>query len=163
MGCATTGRNAYEAAPAGPDRAIDGDPRSSGQDDAALKGPVLERGAFIRAVLHRNRSIESARQAWRAALARFHQSGALDDPMVTLDFAPLSIAAPGVRFGWDATISQRLPWPGKLSLDEAVASAEADATRSDFESARRELALTASLLFDQYFRLLSGTDQDDRR
>jgi outer membrane protein TolC len=47
--------------------------------------------------------------------------------------------------------SQRLPWPGKLGLDEAVARAEADAVKSDFEASRRELALTASLLFDDYF------------
>jgi outer membrane protein TolC len=44
-----------------------------------------------------------------------------------------------------------LPWPGKLALDEAVAQAEADAARSDFEASRRELALTAALFFDQYF------------
>jgi outer membrane protein TolC len=120
-------------------------------DDASWSGPVLEREAFVRAVLSRNRTIEAARQALRAAVARVRQSGAIDDPMVTLDVAPLSIAAPGVRFAWDATVSQRLPWPGKLSLEEAAAKAEADAARSDLESERRELALTASLLFDRYF------------
>src|SRR5580692_4108128 len=71
--------------------------------------------------------------------------------MVTVDIAPLSIGSSSTRFGWDAMISQHLPWPGKLALDEAVAHAEADAARSDFEASRRELALTASLLFDQYF------------
>jgi outer membrane protein TolC len=48
-------------------------------------------------------------------------------------------------------VSQRLPWPGKLSLEATVARAEADAQRSDYEAARRELALSASLLFDDYF------------
>ena len=48
-------------------------------------------------------------------------------------------------------VSQRLPWPGKLSLEETVSKAEADAQRCDYEAARRELALTASLLYDDYF------------
>ncbi|HTB77449.1 MAG TPA: TolC family protein, partial [Polyangiaceae bacterium] len=41
--------------------------------------------------------------------------------------------------------------PGKLSLEETVAKAEADAQRCDYEAARRELALAASLLYDTYF------------
>jgi cobalt-zinc-cadmium efflux system outer membrane protein len=121
------------------------------EDDHLFRGPTLDRGAYVQAVLSRNRSIESARQAWRAAVGRMRQTGSLEDPMVTVDVAPLSIGSSNARFGWDAMVSQRLPWPGKLALDETVAHAEADAARSDFEAARRELALTASLLFDQYF------------
>lgn len=71
--------------------------------------------------------------------------------MVTLEVAPLSIGSSSARFGYSGSVSQRLPWPGKLSLDESVARAEAEATRSDFEATRRDLALTASLLYDQYF------------
>jgi outer membrane protein TolC len=71
--------------------------------------------------------------------------------MVNADIAPLTIGSSGTRFSWDAMVSQRLPWPGKLGLHEAVARAEADAMKNDFESSRRELALTASLLFDDYY------------
>jgi outer membrane protein TolC len=79
------------------------------------------------------------------------QAGSLEDPMVNLELAPLSVGSTTARLGYTAMISQRLPWPGKLSLEEAVAEAEADAEKSDYELARRELALTASLLYDQYF------------
>jgi hypothetical protein len=48
-------------------------------------------------------------------------------------------------------VSQHLPWPGKARARRGRRQAEADAARSDFEASRRELALTASLLFDQYF------------
>jgi outer membrane protein TolC len=119
--------------------------------DQALTGAVLERPTFVQEVLRRNRSLESARQAWRAATARSRQSGVLDDPMVEVGVAPLSIGSSSARFGWEAGVSQHLPWPGKLGLDEAVARAEADAAKSDLEASRRELALTASLLFDDYF------------
>jgi len=133
------------------DRAGTVDRRQAAEDDSALTGPVLERAAYVRAVLHRNRSVEAARQGWRAAVARVRQSGALEDPMVTLEVAPLSIGSSTARFGYNAMISQRLPWPGKLPLEDAVAKAEADADRSDYEATRRELALTASLLYDDYF------------
>jgi outer membrane protein TolC len=147
--CATTGRPALGAPPANPQRPDDG--AGANADDQVFSAPVLERAAFVQAVLRRNRSLESSRQAWRAAMARTRQSGVLDDPMVNFEVAPLSIGSSSARFGWDAMISQRLPWPGKLGLDEAVARAEADAAKSDFEASQRELALTASLLFDEYF------------
>ncbi|MGH7434038.1 MAG: TolC family protein, partial [Polyangiaceae bacterium] len=115
------------------------------------RGPVLDRASYVRAVLRRSRSIESARQGWRAAIARVRQAGTFDDPMVSLEVAPLSIGSPSARLGWTGMVSQKLPWPGKLSLEETVAKAEADAQRSDYEAARRELALTASLLYDDYF------------
>ncbi len=150
MGCATTGTESYDSMRAEVDRGIV-DERPSTEDDAVLTGPVLERSAYVRVVLRRSRSIESARQAWRAAIARVRQAGAFEDPMVALEVAPLSIGSSTARFGWSGTISQQLPWPGKLSLEETVAKAEADAQRCDYEAARRELALTASLLYDAYF------------
>ena len=138
LACAATTRSAY------------GD---AGDDDhdGGLNAPVLERDALVRAVLRRNPSLESARQAWRATLARSRQAGALEDPTVAAAIAPLSIASSSARVGWEATVSQRLPWPGKLRLDGAVAEAEADAAENDFEASRRDLALAASLLFDDYF------------
>jgi|HubBroStandDraft_6_1064221.scaffolds.fasta_scaffold195058_2 cobalt-zinc-cadmium efflux system outer membrane protein len=150
LGCATTGAESYDSMRAEADRAVASD-RQQKEDDDALSGPVLDRAAYVRAVLRRSRSIESARQAWRGAIARVRQSGAFEDPTVALEVAPLSIGSPSARLGWTGTVSQRLPWPGKLSLEETVSKAEADAQRSDYESARRELALTASLLYDQYF------------
>lgn len=150
LGCAATTHTSYDAVRSHWDPGDDLVPRRAA-DDRALTGPVLTRAVFVQAVLDRNPSLESARQAWRAAAARVHQAGAFDDPMVTVDLAPLSIGSSKTRFSWDAMVSQKLPWPGKLALDDAVASAEADAARSDLDSARRELALTASVLFDQYF------------
>jgi cobalt-zinc-cadmium efflux system outer membrane protein len=150
LGCATTGTESYGAMHAEADRGV-ADDRQQAADDATLNGPVLDRAAYVRAVLDRSRSIESARQAWRAAIARVRQSGAFEDPMVSLEVAPLSIGSSSARLGWTGMVSQRLPWPGKLSLEETVSKAEADAQRCDYEAARRELALTASLLYDDYF------------
>ncbi|HTB77791.1 MAG TPA: TolC family protein, partial [Polyangiaceae bacterium] len=151
MGCATAGRSAFGSTTPDAAGTTDESAVAGADDDQALSGPVLDRAAYVRAVLHRSRSIESARQAWRAAIARVRQSGAFDDPMVSLEVAPLSIGSSSARFGWTGMVSQRLPWPGKLSLEETVSKAESDAERCDYEAARRELALTASLLYDDYF------------
>src|SRR3954464_1664972 len=57
-------------------------PSSSPRDDQALglKAAALDRPAYVRAVLDRNPTLESARQGWRAALSRVRQSGTLEDP-----------------------------------------------------------------------------------
>jgi outer membrane protein TolC len=116
-----------------------------------LNAPVLERSAYVRAVLQRNPSLESARQGWRAALARVGQAGVLDDPMLDLGVAPLSIGSAKAPFGYEVALSQRLPWFGKRGFEATAARAEADAVKSDYQALRRDLALSALLLYEQYF------------
>ncbi|MGH7326853.1 MAG: TolC family protein, partial [Polyangiaceae bacterium] len=151
FGCATGGRDSYDSLRADVDRSADVDARTRVADDRALSGPELTRSTYVSAVLDRNPSIESARDAWRAAVARVRESGALEDPKVSFDVAPLSIGASSTRFGYVVAASQRVPWPGKLAFEEEVTKAEAQAAKSDFEGARRELALTAAVLYDEYF------------
>ena len=62
MGCATTGHASYESMRSEVDRAGAVDRRQQAEDDSALTGPVLERAVYVRAVLHRNRSVEAERQ-----------------------------------------------------------------------------------------------------
>jgi cobalt-zinc-cadmium efflux system outer membrane protein len=112
---------------------------------------VLARNAYVRAVLSINPSIESARQGWRAALARTRQAGAFDDPMIDVSVAPLSFGSSRARTGYEVGIHQQLPWFGKRSLERDVMIAEAAASASDLEAVRRELAMTALVLYDQYF------------
>lgn len=150
----TAGASYYHAQSADPaadpERSVTAAPRNPSADPLP-RADVLEREVFVRAVLARNPSIESARQGWRAALARVRQSGAFDDPMIELQLAPLSLASSKAPFGYEAMVSQNFPWFGKRSLDAAVADAEAQAVKSDFEGTKRELALTALMLYDQYF------------
>ena len=112
---------------------------------------VLERSVYVRRVLANNPSIESARQSWRAALARVNQAGAFEDPMLELGVAPLSVGSAKAPLGYEVGLSQKLPWFGKRALEASIGSAEAEAAKSDYESVRRELALTALVLYDQYF------------
>jgi outer membrane protein TolC len=118
-------------------------------DDAAPER--LSRAKLVEAVLARNPSVTSAREAWRAALAAFPQATALDDPMLEYGLAPLSIGASQVDFGQMVQLGQRFSWPGKRALAGQVTLAEAEAAREDYEATRLRLALMASLLYDQYY------------
>ena len=112
--------------------------------------PVLERAEYVRAVLRQNPTVESARQGWRAAVSRIKQAGPFDDPEVELGLAPLTVGSKA-PFGYELAVSQRLPWFGKRSLESAAATAEAGAAKSDYEITKRDLALSALVLYDQYF------------
>lgn len=116
----------------------------------------LDRNDLIRAVLNRNPSIDSARQAWQAAVYRYPQVIALEDPMMAYAFAPDSIGNKTfndqpLRFGQTIELSQKFPFPGKRSHQGKVTLAEAQKMQGDFESVKLELALTASTFFDDYY------------
>lgn len=130
--------------------AADTSPHAHGGDALFAGIERLSRADLVGAVLERNPSLDAARRGWKIALARHPQAAALDDPTVAYSFAPLSLGG-GARFGHEITVSQRIPFPGKRAFAAAVAQAEADAARQDFEAARLSLALVASNLLDDYF------------
>ncbi len=116
----------------------------------------LDRNELIGAVLNRNPSIESASQAWRAAVYRYPQAIALDDPMISYAFAPGSIGNQTfndqpLRFGQTIELSQKFPFPGKRALQGEVTLADAQKMQGDFELVKLELALTTSTFFDDYY------------
>jgi cobalt-zinc-cadmium efflux system outer membrane protein len=123
----------------------------AGHQALLFQAAVLERAAFVRAVLERNPSIEAARLGWRAALARARGAGTLQDPVLDLGVAPLSIGSAQAPFGFAASLSQTLPWFGKRALESAASAAEAEAVASDLEAVERELAFSAVVLYQQYF------------
>ncbi len=131
-------------------------------DERAIAAPALDRCAFVAAVLDRNPSIDAARQAWRAALAHARSTGAIEDPTVAVEIAPLSIGSSTAPLGISASFSQRLPWPEKLMLDDAAAKDDARAAEKDFEKARRELALAAAVLWDDYFVAVRSIETNER-
>jgi len=126
-------------------------PAPPAADDPFAGHATLERQALIAAVLARNPSIASARWAWRAALARYPQDTALDDPMLEYGLAPASLGSSRVDTGQRAVLSQAFPFPGKRALRGEIALAEAEAAASDFAAVRLRLATLASLLFDQAY------------
>lgn len=111
----------------------------------------LTREELVTEVLHRNPSLESARQAWRAALARPAEAGSLDDPRLGAALAPWSLGSDTVNAAYTFEISQALPFPGKLALREEIALADAEASGHDYAATRLRVALLASQLYDDYY------------
>ena len=149
--CATSGRSSYDEMRKDY-AAIQGRMREAHvKDDDAFGAAPLSRAALARAVLDRNPSVESARQAWRAALARYRQAGAYEDPMLELGAAPLSFASSDAPIGYEIGISQRIPLGGKRDAAAELAVAEAEAASIDYDAVRLQLALAASQLYDEYF------------
>ena len=159
LGCASTSQTAVpRVVPAGSSQSSPGEAELRGASERAVRAPVLERAAFVRAVLESNPTLEAARHGIGAAIARVRQSGAFEDPMLELGVAPLSIASSGTPFGFEVGASQKLPWFGKRGLETEAAQAEADAARSDYEAMKRELGLTAVALYDDYFLAARSLD-----
>ncbi len=122
-------------------------------------GDVLSRKALIRAVIRRNPEVDARRQALRAARARRAQVSALDDPEVAYGFAPMTIGSG--TFGQTVQLSQRFPWPGKRSSLGESAELESDAARQDVRVTELDLALEASLLFDDYYLVHRALEVND--
>jgi cobalt-zinc-cadmium efflux system outer membrane protein len=124
---------------------------AQGEGELFAGAAHLERAALVEAVLARNPDVESARLAWRAALADYPMTTALDDPMASYRLAPLSVRDDRAPFGQQIELEQRIPFAGKRRLAGEVALAEAEAMREELTSVRLELALMASNLYDDYF------------
>ncbi|MEE9280614.1 MAG: TolC family protein [Myxococcota bacterium] len=126
--------------------------RATDVGDRLFEGaPFLERQELIRQVLERNPTLRAARYAWRAALERYPQVTALDDPLLGAGVAPRSIGSSRANDAPKFDLSQKLPFPGKLRLRGEAVLAEAEAASHDFASVRLRLATLASLLFDDHY------------
>jgi outer membrane protein TolC len=95
--------------------------------------------------------VGASRDTWRAALARYPQVTALDDPMFSYDLRPRSIGSDEVDTANDFGVSQAIPFPGKLALRGKAALAEAESAQNDVDTERVQLATLASRLFDEYW------------
>lgn len=111
----------------------------------------LERSNLLETVITVNPSLESARQAWRAMLAKYPQAISWDDPMTSFTFPPGTISSKTVNFGYEIDLKQKFPFPGKLSLRGKIALAEAGSAEEDYEWVKIQLATAASNLYDDYY------------
>jgi len=122
----------------------------------------LERPALIEAALRRNPGLAAAHSAWGAALARYPQATAFEDPMFDAALAPASFGSDEVDTGFRVGVSQALPFPGKRGLRGELALAEAEAGAQAYASEQLALAEAASLLFDDYYLGARASEQNVR-
>lgn len=105
--------------------------------------------------LENNPDIRSAEQRWRAAQARPSQEGSLPDPMVNAAyhnesfdrFTQGSSDFSWLRFG----IEQEIPFPGKLSLKEEVATHVADREGAMYRATTLNVLTRLRVAYNDYF------------
>ncbi len=121
---------------------------------ALVRAPVLDRRALVEAAIAANRDVEAMRQGWRASVLQVPAAGALDDPMLQYEVAPLSIGSSVVRYGNGFSLRQKLPFPGKRGLEADTAAFEAEAREGDYHALQQVIAARASQLYDDaYFNV----------
>ncbi len=104
--------------------------------------PAQDLDALVNELLQRNPSILAARRAVDAKRAQIIPARTLPEPSVS--FETMGNLIPPTLMGGDPSsarvlrFSQEIPFPGKLSLQGQMASAEADAEMWKYEEVRRE-------------------------
>ena len=129
----------------------DGGPAFGGSAELAVD-------ALVERVLARNPTLPQMVAAWQAASAKIPQVTSLEDPFFGTTVAPASIGSNQVDFGGRLEISQKLPWPGKLGLRGAGASAEANAAGNDVEDVQLQLIEAARMAFYDYYLVYRAID-----
>jgi outer membrane protein TolC len=127
--------------------------------------------ALVAEALQHNPEIRAARFEYQAALERRAPAGSLDDPM--LEFGVVNASLPLSLRREDMTmqmlgLSQKLPFPGKRRLREAVAGSDAEAIGHAADEATnrvvRDLRVVyANLALADRAMVLTGRTQDTLR
>jgi len=99
--------------------------------------------SLVAVALDQNPGIAAAAERVRAAEARIPAAGARPDPVLSLSLSNLPVSEPGFAdFMTMKTIglSQRLPYPGKLSLAQDAERSQARAAAAALEEVRLDVA-----------------------
>jgi cobalt-zinc-cadmium efflux system outer membrane protein len=109
-------------------------------------------GLVTRYATEHNPAIRSARHAWQAARARITSEQAYENPMVTYDPDTGNMAE--TRSGPQETgigFSQRIPFPGKLSLRGDIADEQARAANERLQATVQEIARQVRTRYAEHY------------
>jgi outer membrane protein TolC len=111
----------------------------------------LDLGRLIAVAFKNNPRLKAARLQWAAVVEKYPQAVAYEDPVLGyshfIESVETKVGPQEQRF----SISQRIPFPGKLSLKGDIVAREAQIAKLEFEQATRDLIVE---LKDAYYELL---------
>jgi outer membrane protein TolC len=117
---------------------------------ASPESPDKDLQNYLSLALANNPQLKAFEQRYEAAMQRIPQAAALPDPMLQVTSFVESVQT---RTGPQENVlmlSQKIPWFGKLSSREDVASAEAEALWFAYQNQQLMLARRVSLAFYEY-------------
>lgn len=87
---------------------------------------------------------------WQAAVARYPQVTSIEDPTLAYSVAPRSIGS-GNELGQSVSLTQPLPWPGRLADRGETALAGADAQRALVDDEHRHHLVESRAMYAEYW------------
>ncbi len=128
----------------------------SGQTDAnALTAQEVTVQQLVAIALARNPAIKSAAERFQAQQARAPQARSLPDPMVSGgwmgNITPFKVMDGDPSSYRGLTVSQGLPYPGKLALRGKIADRKAEAGRWEYEQTQRRVVADVKAAYYTYF------------
>lgn len=110
---------------------------------------------LVGVALAQNPAIKSAAERFQAQRARAPQARSLPDPMVSGgwmgNITPFSVQKGDPSSYRGLTVSQALPFPGKLGLRGKIADREAEAGRWEYEQTERQVVAEVKAAYYAYF------------
>ena len=89
---------------------------------------------------HENPDIAAARAAWRAKVEGYRVARGLPDPQLTATYFPDPLQTRLGPQDWNLSLSQKIPFPGKLSKAGEIVKTEAHIARLRLDKAVRTIA-----------------------
>lgn len=131
--------------PVGPSVAADQSPSSQ----------VLTLDDVVSEALAKNPGVQSALHSVNAQQHKIPQAESLADPMVSVgwngNLAPFSVQEGDPSSYRGVSVSQQIPYPGKLRLRGQIAAKDVDAAQWDYEAVRRRLVADVKAAYYEYF------------
>jgi len=132
---------------------------------AIIRGPIL---ADLLAHAYRtNPNIKAAREDWRAKVERYRVDTGLEDPEIMAEgmYMTKTLGETARPEDWKVSLTQMIPFPGKLGKAGEVATAEAQIGRLKLDAAVRDVTVQIresyqELLYIQEARRIAGQNRE---
>ena len=115
----------------------------------------LDLDALVKSALEKNPKIKSLEDAARASKFRIRPAGALPDPVIGLGLKNMGLTrwtvGEEVMSEVGVSVSQMIPFPGKLSLKSQIASTQALQAEEDLKAAKLGLVRQIKELYARLF------------
>ncbi|WP_420237349.1 TolC family protein [Telmatobacter bradus] len=135
---------------------------ASGQSGQPMASAPLRLEDVVRLALERSPELKASESAIHAAEHRIAPAKTLPDPTVSAGWAgkltPLATMPGDASSYRGVTVSEQLPYPGKLRLQGELAARDVALAHTDCEAARRKITTDATLAYAEYFYLDKALD-----
>jgi outer membrane protein TolC len=99
-------------------------------------------GDLVKYAYENNPSITEARENWRAAIEDVRVTEGYPDPQLKFNYFIDPIETRLGPQDWNATLTQKIPFPGRLSNAGEVASADSEIAKLQFDKSIRDVIVT---------------------